>query len=130
MQWKATKERNCKINYFYYYRHDLYLHDYKQRLSEMSSQGGYTWRMLYSPISKILSIHYFYIKSPYTNYGLTEELKIYKEHYTQTGEAQELYCGDKVSLKKMNLFQILAFNQLILFFNEFSTDFQNSTKPC
>jgi hypothetical protein len=55
--------------------------------------------MLYSPISKILSIHYFYVKSPYTNCSLTEELRSYKDSFTLTGEAQYLYCGPKVTFK-------------------------------
>jgi hypothetical protein len=85
----------------------LYLNDYKSNLGEMSSLSGLTARLLFSPKSKILCIHFFTINKPYTNNILMEELNYYKESYVSLGgEQQELYSGDmplphsKVFLKR------------------------------
>ena len=87
-------------------REKLYLADYKSKLNEMSSSNGYTIRLLYSPKSKILTVHFFTISRPYTNSSLLHELDEYRESFTLTNSNERMYSGElplpssKVFLKR------------------------------
>ena len=79
----------------------MYLAEYRFRLNAMSSQSGYTCRLLYSPVSKTVSVNYFSIKRPHTNASLMQELSAYKENYTFTGLNDNMYSGEPVSLSNL-----------------------------
>lgn len=74
----------------------MYLSEYKMRLNEMSSTHGHTCRVMYSPISKTISIHYFNLKKPLTSPGLMEDLNYYRENYLVSGQNEKIFSGIRV----------------------------------
>ena len=71
----------------------MYLCEYKNRLNEMSSSNGHTCRVMYSPISRMISVHYFNLKKPLTSTSLLENLNYYRDSYVQSGIQEEIYSG-------------------------------------
>uniref|UniRef100_A0A7S3J495 Sin3 C-terminal domain-containing protein n=1 Tax=Euplotes harpa TaxID=151035 RepID=A0A7S3J495_9SPIT len=93
--------KHCRVNNRQ--RETMYLNDYKLKLNELNSSGGFTARLLYSPKSKCLSINFFSVPRPYTSSSLTEEFRTYKEKYVASGQNEKLYSGD-LPLPSSNVF--------------------------
>lgn len=84
----------------------LYLEEYKSNLHYMSSTNGFTIRMLYSPISRLMSVHFFTIGHPFSQFSLVEDLKHYRTKFTTFSASTQLYSDElpiptpKVYLKR------------------------------
>lgn len=48
---------------------------------------------MYSPLSRMISVHFFNLKKPLTSSGLLENLNYYRDCYIHSGIHDELYSG-------------------------------------
>lgn len=70
----------------------------------MSSSSGYTIRLLYSPMSRSLCIHFFDIDRPFSDPKLNEELKNYKYAYTHHDNSDTKMNIDCLELPSSNVY--------------------------